>query len=250
MPSRVRPSGSSTTADRNNRSDYEQFCETRNFSVAAVRSLIVDGRENGGITVHAWDKTEIQVVGLVQAHAESAKRSAEYRAADRHLLGNGNIRADGPRTNGRRNESWSVSFEIWAPRQTELALTASNGGISVDGMNSRMSLETVNGGLTVTDVDGDVRGSTVNGGITAELSGDRWHGSGLDLRTSNGGVHLYVPSNYSALLETGTTNGGLDVGFPMTVQGSFGRSFTTQLGNGGATIRAVTTNGGVSIRRR
>ena len=36
----------------------------------------------------------------------------------------------------------------------------------------------------------------------------------------------------------------------MTVQGAFGRSFTTQLGSGGATIRAVTTNGGVSIRRR
>ena len=234
---------------RRNRNDYEQFCEVRNFTLAGARSLIVDGRENGGITVHAWDKTEIQVVGMVQAHSESA---SEAQGIARQIVissSNGNIHADGPRTS-RRNESWSVSFEIWAPRQTELALTASNGGISVDGMNSRMSLETVNGGLTVTDVDGDVKGSTVNGGITAELSGDRWHGSGLDLRTSNGGVHLYVPSNYSALLETGTTNGGMDVGFPMTVQGSFGRSFTTQLGNGGATIRAVTTNGGVSIRRR
>ena len=221
----------------------------RNFTLAAARSLIVDGRENGGITVHAWDKTEIQVVAMVQAHAESASEAQDIARQIVISSSNGNIRADGPRTN-RRNESWSVSFEIWAPRQTELALTASNGGISVDGMNSRMSLETVNGGLTVTDVDGDVRGSTVNGGITAELSGDRWHGSGLDLRTSNGGVHLYVPSNYSALLETGTINGGMDIGFPMTVQGSFGRSFTTQLGTGGATIRAVTTNGGVSIRRR
>ncbi len=235
---------------RRNRSDYEQFCETRNVAVAAARSLVVDGRENGGITVHAWDKAEIQVVAMVQAHAESANEAQNIARQIVIASGNGNIRADGPRTNGQRNESWAVSFEIWAPRQTELALTASNGGISVDGMNARMSLETVNGGLTVTDVDGDIRGSTVNGGITADLSGDRWHGSGLDLRTSNGGVHLSVPSNYSALLETGTVNGGLDVGFPVTVQGSFGRTFTTQLGNGGATIRAVTTNGGVSIRRR
>jgi len=235
---------------RRNRSDYEQFCETRNVAVSAVRSLGVDGRENGGITVHAWDKAEIQVVAMVQAHAESANEAQNIARQIAISSSNGNIRADGPRTNGQRNESWAVSFEIWAPRQTELALTASNGGISVDGINARMSLETVNGGLTVTDVDGDVRGSTVNGGITAELSGDRWHGSGLDLRTSNGGVHLSVPSNYSALLETGTVNGGLDVGFPVTVQGSFGRTFTTQLGNGGATIRAVTTNGGVSIRRR
>jgi hypothetical protein len=34
------------------------------------------------------------------------------------------------------------------------------------------------------------------------------------------------------------------------VQGSIGRRLTTQLGNGGATIRAVTTNGGVTIHRR
>ena len=50
---------------RRNRSDYEQFCETRNVAVSAVRSLVVDGRENGGITVHAWDKAEIQVVAMI-----------------------------------------------------------------------------------------------------------------------------------------------------------------------------------------
>jgi DUF4097 and DUF4098 domain-containing protein YvlB len=232
-----------------NRSNNERFCDTRDFAMPAARTLTVDGRDNGGITVHAWDKNEIQVVAMIQAQAES---EADARAIAKQVVitsNNGDVRADGPRTRGR-NESWSVSYEVWAPRRTELALTASNGGISVDGMDSRMSLETVNGGLSVKDVDGDVRGVTVNGGVTAELSGDRWRGSGLDLRTSNGGVHLYIPSGYSAQLETGTVNGGMDIGFPMTVQGSFGKSLTTQLGGGGATIRAVTTNGGVSIRRR
>jgi DUF4097 and DUF4098 domain-containing protein YvlB len=234
---------------RRNRSDNEQFCETRDLTVAAARALTVDGRENGGITVHAWDKAGIQVVAMVQAQGETANEAQSIARQIVVTADNGIIRANGPQTR-QRGESWSVSYEIWAPRQTELALTASNGGISVDGMNSRMSLETVNGGLNLTDVQGDVRGTTVNGGVTAELSGDRWQGSGLDLRTSNGGVHLYIPNGYSAMLETGTVNGGLDVGFPMTVQGSFGRSFTTQLGGGGAMIRAVTTNGGVSIRRR
>ena len=234
---------------RRNRSDNEQYCETRDFSLAAVRALSVDGRDNGGITVHAWDKNEIQVIGMVQAQAPSANEAQSIARQITITSNNGTIRADGPRTQ-QNHESWSVSFEIWAPRQTELSLTASNGGISVDGMNSRMSLETVNGGLNLVDIAGDVRGTTVNGGVTAELSGDRWQGSGLDLRTSNGGVHLSIPASYSAVLETGTVNGGMDIGFPMTVQGTFGRSFTTQLGGGGPTIRAVTTNGGVSIRRR
>jgi DUF4097 and DUF4098 domain-containing protein YvlB len=127
---------------------------------------------------------------------------------------------------------------------------ASNGGISVDGIDARVDLETVNGGLNLTDVEGNVRGTTVNGAVTAELTGNAWTGAGLDLRTSNGGIRLYIPENYSARLETGTVNGGMDIGFPVTLQGSFGRHLSTTLGNGGNLIRATTTNGGVSIRRR
>ena len=39
------------------------------------------------------------------------------------------------------------------------------------------------------------------------------------------------------------------IDFPITVQGRIGRSLSTDLGNGGQTIRATTTNGGVEIRR-
>jgi len=161
---------------------------------------------------------------------------------------NAEVRARGPSTRSR--ESWSVSYEIWLPRHTDLSLDASNGGITVDSVDARLDLETVNGGLNLAEVDGDAHGTTVNAGVTAELSGDHWSGAGLDLRTSNGGVHRYIPHNYSARLETGTVNGGMDIGFPITLQGSFGRRLTTTLGNGGATIRATTTNGGVSIQRR
>ena len=233
---------------RRNRSDNAQFCEVRNFTMPVSKALTVDGRDNGGITVHAWDKNEVQVVAMVQAQAESEQEARDIARQVVVAGANGSVRAEGPRS--ARRQSWSVSYEVWTPRNTELALTASNGGISVDGIEARMNLETVNGGLSLTDVDGDVRGVTTNGGITAQLGGDRWRGSGLDLRTSNGGVHLVIPSNYSAVLETGTVNGGLDIGFPVTIQGAIGRQFSAQLGGGGATIRAVTTNGGVSIRRR
>jgi len=233
---------------RRDRTDDEQFCETRDVTLAPTQSLDVDGRDNGGITVHGWDRNQIQIVAMIQARAETesdAKRIAKEIVVTAR---DGRVLADGP--DSRRDESWSVSYEVWAPRHTALSLTARNGGISVDGVDSRMELETVNGGLNLTDVDGDVRGRTTNGGVTAYLHGDRWNGAGLDLRASNGGVHLYIPSAYSARLETGTVNGGMNIDFPITVQGSLGRSLSTQLGAGGATIRAVTTNGGVSIRRR
>ena len=161
----------------------------------------------------------------------------------------GSIGATGPaRDDGRA--SWSVSYEVLVPRRTDLSLLARNGGLSVEGVNSQMDLETTNGGISLTDVDGNVRGVTSNGGVTVSLSGDRWSGTGLDVRTTNGGIHLNLPENYSAVLETGTVNGHLDLGFPITIQGSLDRRVTTQLGAGGATIRATTTNGGVSVRRR
>ena len=234
---------------RNNWNDNAQVCEIRDFTIAGLRGLVVDGRENGGISVYGWDRSDIKVVAMVQAQAESESDASDILRQISISTNSGEIRALGP-TRNRRHESWSVSYEIWAPRRTELALTASNGGISVDGIQSRMDLETSNGGLNLVDVDGDVRGRTVNGGVTARLTGDRWRGAGLDLRTSNGGVTLYVPDNYSARLETSTVNGGMNLGFPIAVQGNVGRRITTQLGAGGATISATTTNGGVTIRRR
>jgi hypothetical protein len=228
--------------------DPAQVCETRELRLSVAKSLAVDGRQNGGITVHAWDRNETKVTALVQAHARTEAQAQDIAKQIVISTAGANVRANGPP--GHNDESWSVAYEIWAPRHTDLSLTASNGGISVDGMDARMELETVNGGLKLTDVAGDVRGTTVNGGVTAELSGDRWNGAGLDLRTSNGGVHLFLPNNYSAQLEAGTVNGGMDIGFPITVQGTFGRRLTTQLGSGGPRVRAVTTNGEVSISRR
>ena len=229
--------------------DRAQFCEVRDFSFAALKGLVVDGRENGGISVNGWDRGEIKVVAMVQASGESEAEAAELARSISISASNGDIRANGPSLE-RRRASWSVSYEIWAPRTTDLVLSARNGGIAVEGVNGRMELETVNGGLSLVDVAGDVRGRTTNGGVTAQLSGDRWDGAGLSLRTSNGGVTLYVPENYSARLETGTVNGGLNIGFPITVQGSFDRRISTQLGSGGAIVSATTTNGGVTIRRR
>jgi hypothetical protein len=61
---------------------------------------------------------------------------------------------------------------------------------------------------------------------------------------------MSVPEHYSADLEAGTTNGRVSIDFPITVQGTFRKQLNTTLGAGGARIRAITTNGGVSIRRR
>jgi DUF4097 and DUF4098 domain-containing protein YvlB len=94
-----------------------------------------------------------------------------------------------------------------------------------------------------------VRGGTTNGGLVVELDGPQWDGETLDVKTTNGGIVMSLPENYSAHLETGTVNGHLSVDFPVTVQGRITRELAVNLGSGGPTVRAMTTNGGVKIRR-
>ena len=231
-----------------NGGDRARFCEVRNFALPATGLLNVDGRANGGIAVHGWDRADVQVVAMIQGQAESQAEAQAIAKAVNVVTNGSEVRSSGPDVG--RDQSWSVSYDIYAPRNTNLTLTAMNGGIAVDNVESKMDLRTQNGGLSLSQVDGDIHATTENGGVTAELTGDRYRGAGLDLSTTNGGVRITLPSNYSAQLETSTTNGRLNVDFPVTVQGRISHSLSTQLGNGGATIRAITTNGGVSIVRR
>jgi DUF4097 and DUF4098 domain-containing protein YvlB len=233
--------------DRHN-SDRERFCEVREKRMDGTRGLDVDGRENGGVTVHGWDRSEVRVLAKIQAEGDDMDEARDVASQIDIVTDNGRVRAEGPST--RRHQSWSVSYEVWAPRQSDLHLTTHNGGISVEDVDGRLDLSALNGGIALRGVSGDVHGETTNGPLNVTLDGDRWRGPGLDLRTTNGPVNLDIPDGYSAHLETGTVNGGMRIDFPVTLQGNIGRRITTDIGNGGPPIRAVTTNGPVNIRRR
>ena len=64
---------------RRDNGDEERFCETRTLTVAAGKALSVDGRTNGGISVHGWDRADIQVLAMIQANAEQRSGSARHR---------------------------------------------------------------------------------------------------------------------------------------------------------------------------
>jgi hypothetical protein len=228
--------------------DGERVCSIIEKTVPLIDgALNVDGRTNGGVTVIGENRRDVQVRAVVEAHARSESRAEAIAEAVTIHTENGRIFAEGPDT--RNREWWSVSFEVHVPARTDLNLRAHNGGIAVAGVTGTLRMETLNGGIHLDAVNGDVVAETTNGGLHVALDGDRWEGKGLDALTTNGGVHLSVPRDYSAHLETGTTNGGVDIEFPVTVQGKIGRRITTDLGRGGATLRLITTNGGVTIRR-
>jgi Toastrack DUF4097 len=251
--------GSAQTRDRRSTGDRDcydgwsdrqaSFCEVREATIGVANPIDVDASPNGGIVVRGWDRGDVLVRSKVRAHALTDAEARRLVSGVRIDTLGGRVRAEGPASTDR-DENWSVSFELLAPRAAMLTLNTKNGGITIENFGGTAKFRAVNGGVTLNNVNGDVRGETVNGGLSIDLHGDHWDGTGLDVETHNGGVKLTVPSNYSAELETGTVNGGLNIDFPITVSGRISRRLTTTLGAGGPRIRAITTNGGVTVRRR
>lgn len=229
-------------------SDHDRYCEVREATLRADRDVIaVDASPNGGIHVESWDRDEILVRAKVQGHADSESEAREIVQEIEVETSGRTIKASGPRTG--RGEGWSVSFRVYLPRRSNLDLKSTNGGIYIEEVSGDIEFRTTNGGIHLTDLAGDVHGTTTNGGVSVDLAGDGWEGEGLDVKTTNGGIKVRIPSDYNARLETGTVNGGMEIDFPVMVQGRINRKIEATLGDGGKMIRVLTTNGGVKIQR-
>lgn len=225
-------------------------CEVRNVPVRlSGRAIAVDGRQNGGVRVYGWDGDSVKVTARMQAQDRTDAEARELLSRVRIGADGRSVRADGPSTDGD-DEGWSVSYVVFVPRRFDLDLEAHNGGLGVSDVSGKLDLETHNGSVALTGVGGDVRAHTQNGSLSVQLTGSRWDGTGLDAETRNGSVRIAIPDQYAAQLETGTVNGSIRTDIPVTVSGRISRNLSIPLGGGGRTIRAMTTNGSVSITRR
>jgi hypothetical protein len=240
-------SGDGWCDDRDGDGGRARFCEVRETTLRPSGTLSVDAAPNGGIQVTGSDEgtVRLQVKVLAVAGSDAAARQM---VSEVHVRTSGTISAEGPDTRSR--EWWTVSYRLTVPARTDLDLRSHNGGITLTGVRGRTEFTTTNGGVTVKDAGGSIHGRTTNGGVKVALTGESWDGEGLDVTTTNGGVTLEVPPDYNAHLETGTVNGGVHMDFPVRVQGRLDRELSTDLGSGGPTIRARTTNGGVVVKRR
>jgi len=221
-------------------------CQMKEQTIAAS-DISVDGRMNGGVSIKGWERNEVLIRARIQTAAPSQAAAEELARQIKVETGDAKIFATGP--DNQKDSWWSVSYEIFVPQRSNVSVKTHNGGISFSDVNGRLEFSALNGGVNLRHVGGSVRGSTTNGGVNVELSGNRWDGEALDVRTTNGGVSLSIPGNYSAHLETGTVNGRISVDFPITMQGDITKEVAVNLGSGGPTIRAMTTNGGVRISR-
>jgi hypothetical protein len=235
--------------------DYEKrrrvpHCEIRNtgYRQAAGGLLTAEPNQNGGVSIRGWDRDSVHVQARIRAVARTVDEARTLAEQVRITTAGGSVRATGPSLD--RDADWYVSFVIFVPRRTDVRAETQNGPIGLTQVEGNIDVRAVNGPISLRDLGGDVRARAQNGPISVTLGGTRWRGTGLDAETQNGPMVLYVPEGYNAQLETGTTNGPMSIGFPITVMGrALEKRITTTLGNGGPTIRARTQNGPLTIRR-
>jgi len=226
-------------------------CEIKEQTLPTGGIITVDGKQNGGISIKGWERNEVLVRSRIQTQAPTQAEADQLAREVRVETAGLSIHAEGPQP--REDYQWYVSYEIFVPRRSDLSLQAHNGGISISDVSGRIDFKTLNGGVTLRRVGGAVRGSTTNGGVHVELAGVRWDGDELNVKTTNGGVNIAMPNNYSAHLETSTVNGNVSSDFPMNVplteRGRMPKDISVDLGSGGSPIRVTTTNGGVRVAR-
>jgi DUF4097 and DUF4098 domain-containing protein YvlB len=234
--------------------DYGHSCTLTELKVPVTQRLDIEAGPNGGVSVKGWNRQEVWVRARIDTGSKQGEAAAKDLAKQVTVEANaGRIGAKGP-ASGKGEQWWSVSFEIFVPHKMDLQATTVNGGVNLADVEGQLRFRTMNGGVNLARVAGDVQGRTMNGGVNVDLEGARWNGQGLDVTTTNGGVNLVVPASYSANLRAATTNGGFtsDFGTPSREEqrGWARKEYERILGNGGAPVKVMTTNGGVRIKKK
>jgi DUF4097 and DUF4098 domain-containing protein YvlB len=176
-----------------------------NVPVSSLRSLKVRSDRNGSIRVIGTTSSTYGV--------KACKASALGNVNDLRVNVSGNEVSAGHIDNEARS---IIYFLVFAPRNAQIDLNATNGPISVDGVDGSVTAHALNGPIAVKassgtlDIHtengpisfagntGNVKLRANNGPISVKLDGSGWTSGSLDASTENGPLSLKVPASYGS----------------------------------------------------
>ena len=239
---------------------------------SGVRSLRVQTSKNGGgvrVTGSGGGGYGIRLCKAVAPGVDAGDIRATLRGDE--------LTAEGP-----EGRNWVAYFLIDMPRGATIDVEASNGPISFDSVDGKVTAVAKNGPISVKDSTGDLDISTTNGPISlaggsgdvklaakngplsVKLAGGQWNGT-LDASTQNGPLTVKLPRGYRSGVVVEAKGHG-----PVTCRaegcwerGTSARSRRNsdddddsdwdrdrrfELGSGPQNVRLSTVNGPLSIR--
>src|ERR1700689_3223542 len=97
-----------------------RHCEIREQALPAIGRLSVDSGQNGGATVKGWLRSDVLIRARVETSGETGAAAALMASQVSIDSAGGQVRAMVPESTN--NSSWSVSYEIFVPQNTDLTL--------------------------------------------------------------------------------------------------------------------------------
>jgi len=218
------------------------------------------------IRIEPWEKNYISV-DLTTTNWKIGQGAGELEITDYQR---DNYIEVNIREHGTVHFGWSRSKRgdavVRMPANAKLNIQTSDGHLSVSQMKGDMRLRTSDGRLEGRDLEGNLDASTSDGrlSVNGKFTSLRTHSSdgrtevrvepgsrmdtGWDLRTSDGGIRLELPKDFSANLDVHVGDGHLDLDIPVTVQGRFGsHDMRGKIGQGGALLTVRSSDGSVRI---
>jgi DUF4097 and DUF4098 domain-containing protein YvlB len=133
----------------------------------------------------------------------------------------------------------------------ELILNTGDGSVTVDGARGRMDIDTGDGGVNVSGRLTSVRLHTGDGSIVYRAEPGSEMSENWDISTGDGGVTLYLPSNFGAELDAHTGDGAIRNDLDITGgpdDSHNRRTLKGRLGSGGKELRIRTGDGTIRLR--
>lgn len=239
---------------------------------------------NGRTRVTGEDRSDIEVMSLKTARAESEEAAAELLEEIRLVFNDTpeslDLEVEVPR---RWNRRGAANLCVRLPREMVLSVVAANGRVDITGVRGPVKARSTNGSVSVADVVGDIEVATSNakvccsctcGRLLARSSNgkieiDQHRGSldastsngliraaldeigkdGIHLATSNGRIVLDLPEDADADLDIRVDNGAIRNDRPLSkASKETGGRVVGSLGNGGPLIKLRTSNGSIAVR--
>lgn len=216
---------------------------------------------NGGITISSWDQPRVRVVAEKKVKGDKddlAEAMKELRIEFQQSGGGLNVITHYPNEGSggigglfdwisNDDVDAQVRYELTVPRSMNLDIRNTNGTISVNQVNGRLELDTTNGRVETVGCAGSLDASTTNGAIKAELT-KVTPGQEINLSTTNGGITVAVPKNFSGEVDAGTTNGSITTDLPVATTRVGDNRLRGTINGGGTPMKLRTTNGAIKIQ--
>jgi DUF4097 and DUF4098 domain-containing protein YvlB len=225
--------------------------EKRGPTQEAVDRLEVDATQDGNRITVEVKKPKGEFVFFGIGHSSPSARLIVTMPKDGDVTaksGDGSIRIEHVHgTLDLRTGDGSIRANDVSGR---LVLNTGDGSVTLDGAEGDLELETGDGGVTVAGKLESVKLHTGDGSITFRAEPGSTMKDDWSITTGDGGVTLYLPSDFNAELDAHTGDGSIRS--EIQVAGASAendrRSAKGRLGSGGKLLRIRTGDGGIHLK--